>query len=83
MKQCFLGWSKDNGNSKGRCCCNCKYQVKIMRHPWNTFTGGRMKGPITQIAGWGCTLFCEDNRGIVFFEQEHSVCEEHQFEETS
>lgn len=73
---CFVGVPEEH-NKNGRCCCNCNYNVKIMRHPWNVFSGGRMKGPISEIAGYGCNL--PDLPGIVFLETEHSLCEEHQF----
>jgi hypothetical protein len=80
MKQCFEGWSKDDGNNSGRCCCNCQYQIEIMRHPWNSRVGGRMKGPISENAGWGCMMpdFTDGSTAkAIFFEREHSVCEMH------
>ena len=78
MSECYEGWSKENGNTQGRCCCNCANQVEIMRHPWNTMVGGRMKGPVTQTAGWGCRAPDFDEK-IIFFEDKHSACEVHEW----
>lgn len=78
--KCFKGWSTDDGNLSGRCCCNCQYQVEIMRHPWNTISGGRMKGPVTATAGYGCSGV--DPKKIIFFEKEHSMCELHEWKNT-
>ena len=77
MELCYKGWAQEAGNTQGRCCCNCKNQVEIMRHPWNTQVGGRMKGPVTQTAGWGCRADFDGK--IIFFEDEHSVCEMHEW----
>lgn len=81
MELCYQGWKAEDGNSKGRCCCNCEYQYEIMRHPWNTMVGGRMKGPVTQNAGWGCyALGVEDDAPkLIFQEDEHSMCEMHKW----
>ena len=51
-----------------------------MRHPWNQITGGRMRGPVTEIAGWGCNG--PEFEGIIYFEREHSVCELHTWKDT-
>lgn len=77
QNKCYQGWSKEEGNSQGRCCCNCEYQVKIMRHPWNQLVGGRMKGPVTEIAGYGCTIL--DHKQIIFQEVQHLMCEGHEW----
>lgn len=78
MSECYKGWSKEDGNTKGRCCCNCQHQVEIHRHPWNSLSGGRMKGPISLIAGWGCQAPDFDGK-IIFFEDEHACCEVHEW----
>ena len=52
------------------CCCDCKYQHKVYKHPCNQ--NEFSKGSITELMGYICMLF--DNGGI-FFEQEHSFCE--------
>lgn len=71
---------KINGKLMNKCCCNCKNQIEIMRHPNNKISGGRMKGPVTKIAGYGCKAVYEGEK-IVFFETAHSMCELHQFKE--
>jgi len=76
MTECYLGWKKEDGNSTGRCCCNCEYQVEIVRHPWNK--SPEHKGPITEIAGWGCQAPDFDKK-VIFFEVEHAACEMHEF----
>lgn len=76
MTECYEGWTT-SGNTKGRCCCNCKWQVPIVGHPWNT---GEMHGSIRQIKGYGCTVPISDTpseKVIVFFEFKHSMCEMH------
>ena len=80
IRPCFKGWAGEDGNTSGRCCCNCKYQVEVMRHPWNTSVGGRMKGNITQNAGWGCRP-PDFKEKIIFFEEQHSVCEIHDWKD--
>jgi len=39
-----------------------------------------MKGPVTITAGWGCAAPDFDNK-IIFFEDEHSVCEMHEWKD--
>ncbi len=68
---CFKGWKKEDGNTSGSCCCNCKWQRPIVKHPWNK--NPMAKGSITTIMGYGCSV--PDMPGIVFFESEHSMCE--------
>lgn len=78
---CTVTQSDDYDNC-GRCCCNCVHRVKIMRHPWNIMVGGRMKGPITEIAGWTCKP--DADMEFIFSEREHSMCEMHEWpKETS
>jgi hypothetical protein len=82
MTKCFIGW-EEAANPKGRCCCNCKHQVLVMKHPWNkTFA----KGAITEILGALCTTpdFISETgrRQGVFFDTGHGMCEMHEFKET-
>ena len=72
---CFEGWSEENGNKRGTCCCNCRYQMPIVAHPWNT--SGFAKGPISEIIGCGC--IAPDTDRIVFFDSKHGMCEMHEF----
>lgn len=74
---CFEGWSEENGNKRGTCCCNCRHQLPIVGHPWNTnpFTKGR----ITEIIGYGCNMPETDR--VVMFDKKHGMCEVHQFKD--
>ena len=66
-----------DGNSAGRCCCNCKWQRYIVQHPWNKHPWS--KGKITQAIGYGCTV--PDMPSVVFFDDKHSMCEMHDWRE--
>jgi hypothetical protein len=44
-------------------------------------SGGRMKGPISQIAGYGCIGVTDSSKVAIFMERDHSLCEEHIFKE--
>lgn len=72
---CFEGWSEANGNKRGTCCCNCRYQKPIVGHPWNK--NALTKGSITSIIGYGCNA--PELPATVFYEFEHSMCEMHEF----
>ena len=75
---CFKGWAQENGNSQGRCCCNCQNRRPIVRHPWNKELWA--KGPVTSQMGWGCKP-PELAPEIYFFslEHEHGMCECHEW----
>ena len=73
---CYKGWAQENGNTQGRCCCNCQHQRPIVRHPWNREVWA--KGPITSQLGWGCTtpeLYPEIT--LFSLEHAHGMCECH------
>ena len=72
---CYEGWALKDGNSSGRCCCNCKYQRPVVKHPWNKQTWA--KGSITESIGWGCTV--PEMPSVVLLEIEHSMCELHEW----
>ena len=63
----------------GDCCCNCKFQVKINKHPINPDFA---KGSISETFGYGCEVFrflkdgSNDNQ-IIFSENIHGMCEMH------
>lgn len=75
-EKCFKGWPD---SQSGRCCCNCQHQYEVMRHPWNTMVGGRMKGPVTVNAGWGCAGVSEGEKKVIFMQEQHSMCEAHEW----
>ena len=63
----------------GSCCCNCKFQVKINKHPINPDFA---KGSIKETFGYGCEVFrfledgSNDNQ-IIFSKSIHGMCEMH------
>lgn len=75
---CFEGWSAENGNISGRCCCNCMYQKKITGHPWNKNVAYRSR--IVDVIGYACTI--PENPNITFFESKHGMCEMHDWRKT-
>ena len=75
MTKCYEGWRKEDGNLKGRCCCNCRYQRPIVGHPWNKTSLTRTS--VSHIIGFGCTV--PDMENIVFFDKKHGMCEVHEF----
>ncbi len=80
MEKCYKGLSEEAGNTKGKCCCNCVFQSEIHGHMDNKMVGGRLKGPISSIAGWGCSNpEVTEGKFIIFFEEKHSICEVHKF----
>lgn len=66
--KCFKGWQVIDGNTSGRCCCNCAYQKPIVARikPFS----GRYRS-----LGWGCTP--PESPSTTLFEFEHSMCEMH------
>lgn len=73
--ECYKGWSKEDGNMQGRCCCNCRYQRPIVGHPCNKTSLTRTS--IMRIIGHGCTV--PDMENIVFFDSKHGMCEMHEY----
>lgn len=71
-EHCYEGWKAADGNSTGRCCCNCRWQRPIVGHPWNK---RRIKQSISDRIGYGCTV--PDMPSIVFFDSKHGMCEMH------
>lgn len=59
----------------GLCCCNCKNQIELRRHPMNTNFG---KGSIMEGCGWVCLAheLTEGKCGI-YFDRQHGMCEFH------
>ena len=71
----------------GGCCCSCKYQCSIRKHPWNKadFAKGGMSEPI----GYGCTVFYVNHQidklegvqregslgNVIFSDRKHGMCE--------
>lgn len=66
-EKCNLGENVPE-NEKGKCCCNCKYQVEVDCPPSKT---GSLCG------GYGCTAIGPNK--IVVFEHKHGLCWLHKF----
>jgi len=61
-------------NENGMCCCTCKFQIEINKHPMNK---GNSNGSISDVFGYGCTtlgLMDKDN-SVIFYETKHGMCE--------
>lgn len=70
---CGKGWNLED-NPSGSCCCNCKCQTIITKHPWNKQE--QFKGSVMEVIGFGCSppdLF----PNTTFFEKSHGMCECH------
>ena len=84
MIECYEGWTKDLGNTQGRCCCNCKYHVEDF---WACVTIDRIayaiehdvaapKGCVCSLhKGWICTGTGRAHSGW----KEHGMCEVHEW----
>ena len=67
-------------DGKWGCCCKCKHQEKISKHPWNKEEFS--KGSISESIGWGCTvaMMMDDTDDdcsypkITFSDTEHGTC---------
>ena len=61
------------------CCCKCKFQVELLKHPWNKLKEAR--GQISETFGYGCKVFRfpegknKHSRKIVFSDRKHGMCE--------
>ena len=70
MKECDKGY-------KGYCCCNCKQQLELFKHPWNE---GKYKGSISDSTKlYVCTTFHAQDKNYkgVLSDREHGMCECH------
>ena len=66
----------DKGWHTGDCCCNCKNQIELFKHPWNKVN----KGAISESTGmYACIVQfdCDGEQKGVIFEKQHSFCEMH------
>lgn len=67
--KCAQGWHD------GSCCCNCKHQIELRRHPMNSGFG---EDSIMDKCGWVCLNpeLTEGKSGI-YFDKQHGMCECH------
>jgi len=52
----------------GGCCCDCKHQREVFKHPFNVLIG---KGSITELLGYVCAF----DGNLIFKENIHGYCE--------
>lgn len=66
--KCPEGWHD------GSCCCNCKNQIELFKHPWNKIN----KGPISESTNmYACIaqFDCDKVPKGIIFEKKHGMCE--------
>lgn len=56
------------------CCCMCRHQIELGKHPWNS---GIFKGKISDIFLWACAVFhaIDNNYTGYVSDREHGCCE--------
>jgi len=60
------------GNEK--CCCNCKFQLELMKHPLNV--SNFAKGSILEKIGYVClNPEVGEGKNAYFFDSKHGMCE--------
>ena len=60
-----------NNCNKKECCCSCKYQRELYKHPTNK----KYKGKISEKIGYyACLKFGK----AILFEKKHGLCENYQ-----
>lgn len=58
---------------KGMCCCTCRHQIPINKHPINKDLG---RGRISERMGYACMVpKAIESNFITFFDGEHGMCE--------
>jgi hypothetical protein len=68
--KCIEGWHD------GSCCCNCKNQIELFKHPWNKLN----KGSIFETTGmYACIaqFDCDNEYKGIIFEKKHGMCKMH------
>lgn len=63
-----------NGWRDGSCCCNCRYQIELFKHPWN----GINKGSVTESTDmFACMVQFDSSKEYkaTIFENKHGFCE--------
>jgi hypothetical protein len=59
-----------------QCCCNCRSQLIVKKHPWNS---GEAKGSVLDTLAYACACpeFELENgkKTIIYSEEEHGMCE--------
>ena len=66
------------GSHQGQCCCNCKWQKPLVKHPWNTIP--LFKGRISEQIAWVCVT--PEIECAMVSEDKHGCCEVHDYKES-
>lgn len=66
----------DKGWHSGECCCNCKNQIELFKHPWNKINKGACSETTNMYA---CIVQhdCDQTNTGIIFEKQHGFCEMH------
>lgn len=63
-------------NWGNQCCCNCRSQLIVKKHPWNS---GNAKGSVLDTLAYACACpeFELENgkKTIIYSDDEHGMCE--------
>lgn len=73
---CYKGWKLKDGNSSGRCCCNCQFQLPGIGHPWNKKEWMK-RSPPYKIIAFVCAA--PGMESATLFDNKHGMCEMHEW----
>ena len=65
---CEKGWHT------GECCCNCKNQIELFKHPWNKVNNGAISESTGMYACIAMYNMDQEQKAILF-ESKHGFCE--------
>jgi len=70
-----------NLNKFNGCCCECKFNIQLNKHPFNKELGA---GMMSEKMGYACIGFFSVGEQVAhFFEKEHGMCELFQIKQQS
>lgn len=64
----------ENSCSRKTCCCNCKNQLELFKHPWNIVNKGSILDS-TKMFACIVPFDMDSKRRAIIFEKEHGECE--------
>jgi hypothetical protein len=68
--KCAEGWHD------GSCCCNCKNQIELFKHPCNKVNKGSIMES-TEMYACIVQFDCDKEYKGIIFEKKHGMCEMH------
>jgi hypothetical protein len=68
--KCAEGWHD------GSCCCNCRNQIELYKHPWNKVNKGSIMES-TEMYACIVQFDCDKEYKGIIFEKKHGMCELH------